>query len=67
MDEVTIEEFTIPFEMSESIVVCENDFTNKFYEGTIEHLFTGNDRETLNMRVDKALVRDNKLYVIAHY
>lgn len=67
MDEITIEEFTIPFDMTERIIICEDAFGNDFYNGTIEHLFTTNDMDTLHMKVTRALVRDGKLYIIAHY
>lgn len=67
MDELTIEEFTTPFDVHEVIVICEDSYGNSFYDGTIEHLFTTNDHDTLNMKVTRALVQENKLHIIAHY
>lgn len=66
-DEITIRDFTIPFEMEERVVISEDRLENDFYEGTIQNLFTNSDELTLNMYVMKALVKDGKLHIIAHY
>lgn len=65
--EITIRDFTVPFEMLERVIICEDKLENKFYEGTIQNLFVISDELTLDMYVTKALVRNGILHIIAHY